>query len=100
MVIDSKRLEDVGKLAESALGGAAGEALAQAQSLAQSLRSEAQAIMKGGFDRLTNDMQLARREELDELYAVVVAGREVQNQILQRLDALEARVQRLEATKS
>ena len=96
MVMDSKRFEDIGKLAESAMSGAAAEALA----LAQGLRNEAQSMMKGSFDRLANEMNLARQDDIEDIRALAVRAREVQTDILQRLDAIEARLAKLEMTKA
>lgn len=95
MVMDSKRFEDFGKMAESAMSGAAAEALA----LAQGLRSEAQSVMKGTFDRLANEMNLARQEDIEDIRALAVRAREVQSDILQRLDAIESRLAKLEMLK-
>ena len=92
MAMDSTRMEDIGKIAESALSGAAGQAFA----FAQTLRSEAQSVLHSNFERIANELHLARQGDLDDIKAMVVRGREIQDEILQRLDAIEARLEQID----
>jgi hypothetical protein len=81
----SKILEDIAKVASSALGVAAG------------MRSEVEARFREQLERLLTQMDLVPREEFDAMKAVAVAAREGQEALAAQVAALEQRLAALEA---
>lgn len=87
MQSQSKILEDMAKVASSAMGVAAG------------MRSEVEARFREQLERLLNQMDLVPREEFDAMKAVAVAAREAQEKLSGQVDDLEKRLAALEADK-
>lgn len=85
MQSQSKILEDMAKVASSALGIAAG------------MRSEVEARFREQLERLLTQMDLVPREEFDAMKAVAVAAREGQEALSAQVSALEERLAALEA---
>ena len=85
MQSQSKILDDMAKLASSALGVAAG------------MRSEVEARFREQLERLLTQMDLVPREEFDAMAAVAAAAREGQETLAAQVAALEQRVAALEA---
>jgi hypothetical protein len=85
MQSQSKILEDIAKVASSALGVAAG------------MRSEVEARFREQLERLLTQMDLVPREEFDAMKAVAVAAREGQEALAAQVAALEQRLAALEA---
>ena len=79
-------LDDIARLVTDAVGAA------------QGVRREVETVAKHQIERLLQDMDLARREEMDVLRDMVVAAREENEQLLLRLKAVEARLNALEGT--
>jgi BMFP domain-containing protein YqiC len=88
MQSQSKILEDMAKVASSALGVAAG------------MRSEVEARFREQLERLLTQMDLVPREEFDAMAAVAVAAREGQEALAEQVAALEERLAQLEASQS
>jgi hypothetical protein len=87
MQSQSKILEDIAKVASSALGVAAG------------MRSEVEARFREQLERLLTQMDLVPREEFDAMKAVAVAAREGQEALAAQVAALERRLAALEAAQ-
>jgi BMFP domain-containing protein YqiC len=87
MQSQSKILEDIAKVASSALGVAAG------------MRSEVEARFREQLERLLTQMDLVPREEFDAMKAVAVAAREGQEALDAQVAALEQRLADLEAAQ-
>jgi hypothetical protein len=87
MQSQSKILEDIAKVASSALGVAAG------------MRSEVEARFREQLERLLTQMDLVPREEFDAMKAVAVAAREGQEALAAQVAALEQRLAALEAAQ-
>jgi len=87
MQSQSKILDDMAKLASSALGVAAG------------MRSEVEARFREQLERLLNQMDVVPREEFDAMAAVTVAAREGQETLAAQVAALEQRVATLEGAQ-
>lgn len=85
MQSQSKILDDMAKLASSALGVAAG------------MRSEVEARFREQMERLLTQMDLVPREEFDAMAAVAAAAREGQETLAAQVAALEQRIAALEA---
>ncbi|HEY9549891.1 MAG TPA: accessory factor UbiK family protein [Kiloniellaceae bacterium] len=85
MQSQSKILEDMAKVASSALGVAAG------------MRSEVEARFREQLERLLTQMDLVPREEFDAMKAVAVAAREGQEALSAQVAVLEERLAALEA---
>lgn len=85
MQSQNKILDDMAKLASSALGVAAG------------MRSEVEARFREQLERLLTQMDLVPREEFDAMAAVAAAAREGQETLAAQVAALEQRVAALEA---
>jgi BMFP domain-containing protein YqiC len=88
MQSQSKILDDMAKLASSALGVAAG------------MRSEVEARFREQMERLLTQMDLVPREEFDAMAAVAAAAREGQETLATQVVALEKRLAALEAAQS
>ena len=87
MQSQSKILEDMAKVASSALGVAAG------------MRSEVEARFREQLERLLTQMDLVPREEFDAMTAVAVAAREGQEALAAQVAALEQRLAALEGAQ-
>lgn len=87
MQSQSKILDDMAKVASSAMGVAAG------------MRSEVEARFREQLERLLAQMDLVPREEFDAMTAVAVAAREGQEALAEQVAALEQRLADLEADR-
>ncbi|MEO3428484.1 accessory factor UbiK family protein [Pelagibius sp. CAU 1746] len=87
MQSQSKILDDMAKVASSAMGVAAG------------MRSEVEARFREQLERLLAQMDLVPREEFDAMKAVAVAAREGQEALAGQVAALEQRLAALEASQ-
>ena len=85
MQSENKILDDIARVASSAMGVAAG------------MRGEVEARLREQLERLLSQMDLVPREEFDAMKAVAVAAREEQEALTGKLAALEARLAALEA---
>ena len=85
MQSQSKILEDMAKVASSAMGVAAG------------MRTEVEARFREQLERLLAQMDLVPREEFDAMAAVAVAAREGQEALAAQVATLEQRLADLEA---
>lgn len=85
MQSENKILDDIARVASSAMGVAAG------------MRGEVEARLREQLERLLSQMDLVPREEFDAMKAVAVAAREEQEALGTKLAALEARLAALEA---
>jgi BMFP domain-containing protein YqiC len=88
MQSQSKILEDMAKVASSAMGVAAG------------MRSEVEARFREQLERLLAQMDVVPREEFDAMKAVAVAAREAQEELSAQVAALEKRLAALERTQA
>ncbi|HZY23098.1 MAG: accessory factor UbiK family protein [Microvirga sp.] len=77
-------LDDIARLMTDAAGAA------------QGVRREVETVFKGQIERLLQDMEIAKQEELDVLRDMVVAAREENEQLAIRMKALEERLAALE----
>lgn len=75
----NKLFEDMSQLMSNAMG------------VAQGARTEAEAAMKGWFDRFLADRDLVTREEFDAVRAMAVKAREENEALKARIEALEAK---------
>src|SRR3954447_17069381 len=73
-------LDDIARLMTDAAGAA------------QGVRREVETVFKGQIERLLQDMEIAKQEELDVLRDMVVAAREENEQLAIRMKALEERL--------
>jgi hypothetical protein len=87
MQSQNKILDDMAKVASSAMGVAAG------------MRSEVEARFREQMERLLAQMDLVPREEFDAMKAVAVAAREGQEALAEQVAALEKRLAALEAAQ-
>ncbi len=87
MQSENKILDDMARVASSAMGVAAG------------MRSEVEARIREQMERLLAQMDLVSREEFDAVKAVAVAAREEQEALSAKLAALEARLAAMEKAK-
>lgn len=78
-------LDDIARLVTDAAGAA------------QGVRREVETVAKGQVQRVLNDMDVARREEVEVLRDLVTAAREEADALRGQVQALEARVAALEA---
>jgi BMFP domain-containing protein YqiC len=85
MQSQSKILEDMAKVASSAMGAATG------------MRSEVEARFREQLERLLNQMDLVPREEFDAMKAVAIAAREEQEKLSVQVAALEKRLAAVES---
>jgi hypothetical protein len=86
MQSQSKILEDMAKVASSAMGVATG------------MRSEVEARFREQLERLLNQMDLVPREEFDAMKAVAIAAREEQENLSAQVTALEKRLAAVESS--
>lgn len=87
MQSQNKILDDMAKVASSAMGVAAG------------LRDEVEARFREQLERLLNQMDLVPREEFDAVRAVAVKAREEQEALSAQVAALERRLAALESAR-
>lgn len=87
MQSENKILDDIARVASSAMGVAAG------------MRSEVEARIREQLERLLTQMDLVPREEFDAVKAVAVTAREEQESLAAKLAEMEARLAALEAKK-
>lgn len=87
MQSQNKILDDMAKVASSAMGVAAG------------MRAEVEARFREQMERLLSQMDLVPREEFDAMKAVAVAAREGQEALAEQVAALEKRLAALEAAQ-
>ncbi|MEQ8355141.1 MAG: accessory factor UbiK family protein [Kiloniellaceae bacterium] len=85
MQSQNKILDDMAKVAGSAMGVAAG------------MRAEVEARFREQMERLLTQMDLVPRDEFDAMKAVAVAAREAQESLSGQVAALEQRLADLEA---
>lgn len=85
MQSQNKILDDMARVASSAMGVAAG------------MRSEVEARIREQLERLLAQMDLVSREEFEVMKAVAVTAREEQEALTARLATLEARLTALES---
>ena len=92
MQSQNRLFDDLAKVATSAMGVAAG------------MREEIEARLRDQFERIVGQMDLVPREEFEAVKAVAVRAREEQENMAERLVALEAKlaevVDRLDAASS
>ena len=70
--------------------------MTDAAGAAQGVRREVETVFKGQIERLLQEMEIAKQEELDVLRDMVVAAREENEQLAIRMKALEERLAALE----
>ncbi len=73
--------DDIARLMTDAAGAADG------------VRREVETVVKGQIERLLQEMDVARREEVEVLRDMVVAAREENEQLSLRVRALESRLE-------
>jgi BMFP domain-containing protein YqiC len=78
MQSESRLLEDLARVAAGAMG------------VAQGMREEVEARLKDQFERVLSRMDLVTREEFEVVQAMARAAREAQEELEQRVAALEA----------
>ena len=89
MQTQNRILDDLAKVASSAMGAAAG------------MRGEVEARIREQFERIISQMDVVPREEFDVMKAVAVKAREESEDLAEKVTALEARLAKLEgATKT
>ncbi len=89
MQTQNRILDDLAKVASSAMGAAAG------------MRGEVEARIREQFERIITQMDVVPREEFDVMKAVAVKAREESEDLAEKVAALEARLAKLEgATKA
>lgn len=82
---ENRFLDDVAKLMTSAAGAA------------QGMRSEVETVIRSQAERLVADLDLVPREDFEAMRELAVAARTESEELKERLEALEARVAKLEA---
>ena len=80
MQTQNRLLDDLARVATSALGVAAG------------MRAELEARLRDQFERVLSGMDLVTREEFDAVKAMAAKARAEQETLAQRIAALEARL--------
>ena len=78
--MDNRILDDLAKVATSALGGVAG------------VRQEVEARLRQQFERVLANMDVVSREEFEVVRALAVKARTEQEALAARLAALEERI--------
>ena len=78
-------LDDIARLVTDAAGAA------------QGVRREVETVAKGQMQRVLNEMEVARREEVEVLRDLVTAVREENEALRHRVEALESRLLAVEA---
>ncbi|MFD2204267.1 accessory factor UbiK family protein [Kiloniella antarctica] len=84
MQTQNRILDDLAKVASSAMGAAAG------------MRGEVEARIREQFERIITQMDIVPREEFDAMKAVAVKAREEGEDLAQKVTSLEARLAHLE----
>lgn len=84
MQTQNRLLDDLARVASGALG------------VASSMREEVEARLRAQFERLLGEMELVTREEFGAVRAMAAKAREEQEDLAERLAALEARLAKLE----
>ena len=84
MQTQNRILDDLAKVASSAMGAAAG------------MRGEVEARIREQFERIITQMDIVPREEFDAMKAVAVKAREEGEDLAQKVASLEARLASLE----
>ena len=79
MQTDNRILDDLAKVATSALG------------TLQGVRGEVEERMRAQFERVLASMEIVTREEFDVVRAMAAAARTENEELRARLDALEAK---------
>ena len=77
MQTDNKLLDDLARVAASALG------------TLQGVRGEVEARLRDQFERILNGMDLVTREEFDAVKAMAAAARRENDALAKRMEALE-----------
>ncbi len=85
MQTQNRILDDLAKVASSAMGAAAG------------MRGEVEARIREQFERILTQMDIVPREEFDAMKAVAVKAREEGEDLAQKVILLEERLAALEA---
>ena len=80
MQTDNRLLDDLARVATGALGALTG------------VRSEVESRLREQFERVLARMDLVTREEFDTVQAMLAKARLEQENLLQRLEALEAKL--------
>ena len=80
MQTQSRLLDDLARVASGALGVAAG------------MRGEIETRLRDQFERILSRMDLVKREEFDAVKAMAAKARAEQEQLNERLAALEAKL--------
>ena len=70
--------------------------MTDAAGAAQGVRREAENMMKAQMERMMSSMDLVHREEFDAMRDMAVKARAENKALAERLDALEARLAKLE----
>ena len=78
--MDNRILDDLAKVAASALGGVAG------------VRQEVEGRLRQQFERILANMDVVSREEFEGVRAMAVKARTEQEALVARLAALEERI--------
>lgn len=81
---ENRFLDDVAKLMTSAAGAA------------QGMRSEVETVIRSQAERLVADLDLVPREDFEAMRELAVAARTEAEELKERLEALEARVAKLD----
>jgi BMFP domain-containing protein YqiC len=82
---ESKVLEDLARVAAGAMG------------VAQGMRQEVEARLKDQFEKALSRMDLVTREEFDVVRAMAEKARDEQEELLQRVQELEAALKKRSA---
>ncbi len=77
MQTDNRLLDDLSRIATSALG------------TLQGAKSEAETLIRQRLERVLNEMDLVTREDFEAVREMAVAAREENERLLQRIEALE-----------
>ncbi|WP_033405719.1 accessory factor UbiK family protein [Kiloniella laminariae] len=85
MQTQNRILDDMAKVASSAMGAAAG------------MRGEIEARVREQFERILSQMDVVPREEFEAMKAVAIKAREVGEDLADKVAALEARLSEIEA---
>jgi BMFP domain-containing protein YqiC len=80
MPTDNRLLDDLARVASSALGTLSG------------MREEVESRMREQFERILSRMNLVRREEFEAVQAMAAKAREEQEALAARVAALEAKL--------
>jgi BMFP domain-containing protein YqiC len=86
MQTNNPLLDDLAKLATGALGTLTG------------VRTEVESRVRDQLERVLSRMDLVTREEFEAVRAMASKARSEQEELLRRVDALEARLKALEGT--